>query len=348
MIVVMKPGASRAEIERVTEKLLSLGFKVHFSHGKNHTILGAIGDKGGVDPRELEVLDGVYKVVEVSVPYKLASRAFHPLDTVIELGEIAIGAREIVVIAGPCAVESAEQIKTIAGEVAREGVRILRGGAFKPRTSPYSFQGLGEEGLKLLREAADEFGMYVVTEAMAPSQVELVSRYADVIQIGARNMQNFNLLREAGRAEVPILLKRGLAATLEEFLMAAEYIISAGNERVILCERGIRAFSDFARFTLDLAVVPVLKRETHLPVIVDPSHATGRRDMVIPMARAAVAAGADGIMVEVHHRPEEALSDGPQALLPQQFSQLMRELRNIARTLGRDLPLRQPNGSGIS
>ncbi len=348
MIVVMKPGASQQEIDRVTDKLLSLGFKVHFSQGENYTILGAIGEKRGIDPRELEVLDGVYKVVEVSVPYKLASRAFHPLDTVIELGEVTIGAREIAVIAGPCAVESVEQIRTIAEAVAREGVWILRGGAFKPRTSPYSFQGLGEEGLKLLREAADEFGMYVVTEAMDPSQVGLVSRYADIIQIGARNMQNFNLLREAGRADKPVLLKRGLAATLEEFLMAAEYIISEGNEQVILCERGIRAFSDFARFTLDLTAVPVLKRETHLPVIVDPSHATGRRDMVIPMARAAVAAGADGIMVEVHHRPEEALSDGPQALLPQQFSQLLRELRNIARTLGRDLLLRQPNGTRIS
>lgn len=348
MIVVMKPGATRKEIERVTDKLLSLGFRVHFSRGKDYTILGIIGETKAVDPRELEVLDGVYKVLEVSVPYKLASRAFHPLDTRITLGDLTIGANEVAVIAGPCAVESAEQIRTIAEAVAREGCRILRGGAFKPRTSPYSFQGLGEEGLKLLRETADELGMYVVTEAMDASQVELVSRYADIIQIGARNMQNFNLLREVGRAEKPVLLKRGLAATLEEFLMAAEYIISEGNEKVILCERGIRAFSDFTRFTLDLAAVPVLKRETHLPVIVDPSHATGRRDMVIPMARAAVAAGADGVMVEVHHRPEEALSDGPQALLPEQFSQLLRELRNIARTLGRELLLRQPDGSGIS
>jgi 3-deoxy-7-phosphoheptulonate synthase len=267
---------------------------------------------------------------------------------VIDLGGVSIGGEGIVVMAGPCAVESPEQIRTIAAAVARAGARVLRGGAFKPRTSPYSFQGLGEEGLELLREAADEHGMLVVTEAMDPTQVGVVSRYADIIQIGARNMQNFNLLREAGRAEVPVLLKRGFSATIKELLMAAEYIMSEGNERVILCERGIRTFSDFTRFTLDLAAVPVLKRETHLPVIVDPSHATGRRDMVIPLARAAIAAGADGVMVEVHHRPEEALSDGPQALVPDQFAQLMRELAPIAHTIGRRIEGREEGGAGIS
>jgi len=344
----MRPGATQEQIEAVTERLLTLGFKVHASRGVDYTILGAIGDKRGVDPRELEVLDGVQRVVEVSVPYKLASRAFHPLDSVVEVGDIAIGGEGIAVMAGPCAVESAKQINTIAAAVARAGARILRGGAFKPRTSPYSFQGLGEEGLVLLREAADAHGMLVVTEAMDASQVEIVARYADIIQIGARNMQNFVLLREVGRAEKPILLKRGFSATIKEFLMAAEYIMSEGNERVILCERGIRTFSDFTRFTLDLAAVPVLKRETHLPVIVDPSHATGRRDMVIPMARAAVAAGADGVMVEVHHRPEEALSDGPQALLPEQFERLMRELDAIARTIGRRLEGRGDHGPGVS
>ncbi len=348
MIVVMRPGATREQIEAVTERLLALGFKVHFSRGVDYTILGAIGDKRGVDPRELEVLDGVQQVIEVSVPYKLASRAFHPLDSVVEVGGIPIGGEGIVVMAGPCAVESAEQINTIAAAVARAGARVLRGGAFKPRTSPYSFQGLGVEGLKLLREAADAHGMLVVTEAMDASQVEVVARYADIIQIGARNMQNFVLLREMGKAEKPVLLKRGFSATIKEFLMAAEYIMSEGNERVILCERGIRTFSDFTRFTLDLAAVPVLKRETHLPVIVDPSHATGRRDMVIPLARAAVAAGADGVMVEVHHRPEEALSDGPQALLPEQFERLMRELAPIARTIGRRLDGGEHDGPGIS
>ncbi len=344
----MRPGATREQIEAVTERLLALGFKVHFSRGVDYTILGAIGDKRGIDPRELEVLDGVQRVVEVSVPYKLASRAFHPLDSVVEVGDITIGGEGIVVMAGPCAVESAEQINTIAAAVARAGARVLRGGAFKPRTSPYSFQGLGKEGLVLLREAADAHGMLVVTEAMDASQVGIVARYADIIQIGARNMQNFVLLREVGRAEKPVLLKRGFSATIKEFLMAAEYIMSEGNERVILCERGIRTFSDFTRFTLDLAAVPVLKRETHLPVIVDPSHATGRRDMVIPLARAAVAAGADGVMVEVHHRPEEALSDGPQALLPEQFERLMRELAPIARTIGRRLDGGEHDGPGIS
>jgi len=346
VIVVMKPGATRQQIAAASEKLVELGFRVHLSQGVDYTILGAIGDKRGIDPRQLEVLDGVQRVVEVGVPYKLASRAFHPLDTLIEVGDVRIGGKEIVVMAGPCAVEGEDQIHTIAGIVSRDGARILRGGAFKPRTSPYSFQGLGELGVRLLREAADANGLYVVTEVMDTSQVELVARYADILQIGARNMQNFNLLREVGKVERPVLLKRGFSATVTEFLMAAEYIMSEGNEQVILCERGIRTFSDHTRFTLDLTVVPVLKRETHLPVIVDPSHATGKRDMVIPMARAAIAAGADGIMVEVHHQPDKALSDGPQALLPQQFARLMREIEVISEAIGREFA--RSHGTGIS
>ena len=346
MILVMKPGATQQQIAAVSKKLVELGFRVHLSQGVDYTILGAIGDKRGIDPRQLEVLDGVQRVVEVGVPYKLASRAFHPLDTLIEVGDVHIGGKEIVVIAGPCAVEGEEQIHTIAEIVSRDGARILRGGAFKPRTSPYSFQGLGEQGLRFLREAADENGLYVVTEVMDTSQVGLVARYADILQIGARNMQNFNLLREVGKAEKPVLLKRGFSATVTEFLMAAEYIMSEGNEQVILCERGIRTFSDHTRFTLDLTAVPALKRETHLPVIVDPSHATGKRDMVIPMARAAIAAGADGIMVEVHHQPDKALSDGPQALLPQQFARLMREIEVISGAIGREFA--RSYGTGIS
>ncbi len=342
----MKPGATQEQIAAVSKKLVELGFRVHLSQGVDYTILGAIGDKRGIDPRQLEVLDGVQRVVEVGVPYKLASRAFHPLDTLIEVGDVRIGGKEIVVIAGPCAVEGEEQIHTIAEIVSRDGARILRGGAFKPRTSPYSFQGLGEQGLRFLREAADENGLYVVTEVMDTSQVGLVARYADILQIGARNMQNFNLLREVGKAEKPVLLKRGFSATVTEFLMAAEYIMSEGNEQVILCERGIRTFSDHTRFTLDLTAVPALKRETHLPVIVDPSHATGKRDMVIPMARAAIAAGADGIMVEVHHQPDKALSDGPQALFPQQFAQLMREIEVISGAIGREFA--RSYGTGIS
>ena len=346
MILVMKPGATQEQIAAVSKKLVELGFRVHLSQGVDYTILGAIGDKRGIDPRQLEVLDGVQRVVEVGVPYKLASRAFHPLDTLIEVGDVHIGGKEIVVIAGPCAVEGEDQIHTIAEIVSRDGARILRGGAFKPRTSPYSFQGLGEQGLRFLREAADENGLYVVTEVMDTSQVGLVARYADILQIGARNMQNFNLLREVGKAEKPVLLKRGFSATVTEFLMATEYIMSEGNEQVILCERGIRTFSDHTRFTLDLTAVPALKRETHLPVIVDPSHATGKRDMVIPMARAAIAAGADGIMVEVHHQPDKALSDGPQALLPQQFARLMREIEVISGAIGREFA--RSYGTGIS
>ncbi|MCF7889708.1 3-deoxy-7-phosphoheptulonate synthase [Candidatus Bipolaricaulota bacterium] len=337
MIVVMKPEATEEEINEVEEKLIDLGFSVHFSQGVDYTTLGAIGDKSGVDPRELEILnEGVAKVTEISEPYKLAGRDFHPADSVIELGEVKIGGREPVAMAGPCAIESREQVETIAEQVSDNGASILRGGAFKPRTSPYSFQGLGEEGLRYMRNAADNNDLKMVTEVMGKSQVGLVSSYADILQIGARNMQNYNLLREVGKTDRPVLLKRGFSSTVEEFLMAAEYVMSEGNEKVILCERGIRTFSDETRFTLDLSVVPVIKDESHLPIIIDPSHSTGVRDKVIPMARAGIAAGADGMIVEVHHEPENARSDGPQSLLPHQFADLMDQVNKISKTLTRE------------
>ncbi|MBS3812863.1 MAG: 3-deoxy-7-phosphoheptulonate synthase [Candidatus Acetothermia bacterium] len=334
MIVVMKPEATDEQVEEVENKLADMGFSVHFSQGVDYTTLGAIGDKSGVDPRELEVLnEGVLKVTEVSEPYKLAGRDFHPLDTVIKLNGVKVGGGEPVIMAGPCAVESREQINTIAEYVSSHGASILRGGAFKPRTSPYSFQGLGEEGLKYMREAADNNGMYVVTEVMDKTQVDLVCEYADVLQVGARNMQNYNLLREVGRARSPVLLKRGFSSTAEEFLMAAEYVMSEGNEEVILCERGIRTFSNETRFTLDLSVIPVIKELSHLPIIVDPSHSTGVRDKVAPMARAGIAAGADGMIVEVHNEPEKAKSDGPQSLRFKQFADLMDQVNQITETL---------------
>ncbi|MBS3791620.1 3-deoxy-7-phosphoheptulonate synthase [Candidatus Bipolaricaulota bacterium] len=337
MIVVMKPDATEEEINEVEEKLIDLGFSVHFSQGVDYTTLGAIGDKSGVDPRELEILnEGVAKVTEISEPYKLAGRNFHPVDSVIEVGDVKIGGEEPVTMAGPCAIESREQVETIAEYVSDHGASILRGGAFKPRTSPYSFQGLGEEGLKYMRKAADNNDLKMVTEVMGKSQVGLVSSYADILQIGSRNMQNYNLLREVGKTDRPVLIKRGFSSTVKEFLMAAEYVMSEGNEKVILCERGIRTFSDETRFTLDLSVVPVIKDESHLPIIIDPSHSTGVRDKVIPMARAGIAAGADGMIVEVHHEPENAKSDGPQSLRPPQFAALMDQVKQINETLARE------------
>ncbi len=334
MIVVMKPEATEEQINEVEEKLIDLGFSVHFSQGVDYTTLGAIGDKSGVDPRELEILnEGVAKVTEISEPYKLAGRDFHPADSVIEVGDVKIGEGEPVTMAGPCAIESRDQVDKIARYVSDRGASILRGGAFKPRTSPYSFQGLGEEGLRYMREAADNNGLKMVTEVMGKSQVELVSSYTDILQIGSRNMQNYNLLREVGRTDTPVLLKRGFSSTVKEFLMAAEYVMSEGNEDVILCERGIRTFSNETRFTLDLSVVPIIKDESHLPIIIDPSHSTGVRDKVIPMARAGIAAGADGMIVEVHHEPEKAKSDGPQSLRPHQFADLMDQIEQINETL---------------
>lgn len=335
MVVVMEDNATQEDIQAVADKLVALGFRVHRSTGVSRTILGAIGDKRGVDTRDLEVMRGVHEVLRITEPYKLASRAFHPLDTVVRVRDVEVGGEEVVVMAGPCAVESEAQIYEVAGLVKKAGARVLRGGAFKPRTSPYSFQGLGEEGLRFLRNAAQAHGLATVSEVMEARDVEMVALYVDLLQIGARNMQNFSLLKEAGRAGKPVLLKRGMAATIEEWLMAAEHIMAAGNAQVVLCERGIRTFETYTRNTMDISAIPVVKKRSHLPIIADPSHGTGLRDKVAPMARAAVAAGADGLLVEVHPRPDEALSDGAQSLLPEQFAHLMEELRIIAWAIGR-------------
>jgi len=337
MVVVMEKRATEKQIEHVIKALNNFGFDVHRSTGESQTVLGAIGVKPEFDIRQVQVLPGVAKVYRITEPFKLASRAFHRDDTVIEFGKLGVGGKSVVVMAGPCSVESREQIFTIAKFVKEHGATFLRGGAFKPRTSPYSFQGLGEEGLKFLREAADKYELLVVTEVMDASQIPLVEPYADVLQIGARNMQNFVFLKELGKSRKPVLLKRGMAATIEEWLMSAEYILSGGNRRVILCERGIRTFETATRNTMDISAIPVVHKRSHLPVIADPSHATGIRDKVIPMARAAVAAGADGIMVEVHHDPDRALSDGAQSLYPKQFAQLMNEIRLIAKAIGRNV-----------
>lgn len=335
MVIVMKPHVDEEKIEKVIKRLKEMGFDIHRSDGVNHTILGAIGDKRGVDIRQLEVMDGVHEVVRISTPYKLASRLFKPDDTIVKVGDVEIGGKEVIIAAGPCAVESRDQLMTIAEAVKKSGAKLLRGGAFKPRTSPYSFQGLGEEGLRYLREAADKFGLYVITEVIESGQVKLVGEYTDIFQVGARNMQNFTLLRELGKVKKPVMLKRGMSATIEEWLMASEYILSGGNRNVILCERGIRTFENYTRNTLDISAVPVIKKLSHLPIFTDPSHGTGIRDKVIPMARASVAAGADGIIVEVHHDPEHALSDGAQSLYPDQFDQMMKELRIISKAVGR-------------
>jgi 3-deoxy-7-phosphoheptulonate synthase len=335
MVVVMEKRATEKQIEHVIKSLNSFGFDVHRSTGESQTVLGAIGVKPEFDIRQVQVLPGVAEVYRITEPFKLASRAFHPEDSVIEFGKVKVGGKGVVVMAGPCSVESREQIFTIAKHVKEHGATFLRGGAFKPRTSPYSFQGLGEEGLKLIREAADKHELLVITEVMDSSQIPLVEQYADVLQVGARNMQNFTFLKELSKASKPVMLKRGMAATVEEWLMSAEYILSGGNRRVILCERGIRTFETSTRNTMDISAIPVVHKRSHLPVLADPSHGTGIRDKVIPMARAAVAAGADGIMVEVHHDPDHALSDGPQSLYPKQFAQLMSEVRLIAKAIRR-------------
>ncbi len=334
----MQEGASEEQIQHVITRLVAMGFDVHRSTGVNHTVLGAVGAHKEVDPRDIELLDGVREVVRISVPYKLASRSFRPLGTVVDLGRgVKVGANEVVVMAGPCSVESREQIFAVAEAVSRVGAKVLRGGAFKPRSSPYSFQGLGEEALKLMREAADRHQLFVVSEVMDLTQIPMMTDYVDMFQVGARNMQNFNLLRALGSVSKPVLLKRGMSATIEELLLSAEYILAGGNYNVVLCERGIRTFENYTRNTLDIAAIPVIKKLSHLPIIADPSHATGRRDKVPPMARAAVAAGADGLLIEVHHNPEAALSDGAQSLFPDQFAQLMAELRIIAPAVGRRL-----------
>ncbi len=334
MIVIMEERATEAQIEKVIEKLVHLGFDIHRSTGVTRTVLGAVGNKI-VDTRDIELLEGVAEVIRVTTPYKLVSRTFRPENLQVRVGEVVIGGKDVVLMAGPCAVESRTQVLEIAEAVHRCGAKILRGGAFKPRTSPYSFQGLGEEALRYLREASEQFGMPVISEVMEISQIPLMLEYVDILQVGARNMQNYNLLRELGKQPKPVLLKRGPAATIEETLLAAEYIIAGGNPQVLLCERGIRTFETSLRYTLDISAIPVLKKLSYLPVIADPSHGTGRRDKVPPMARAAVAAGADGLLIEVHTRPEEALCDGPQALVPDQLEKLVGQLRLIATAIER-------------
>ena len=337
MIVVMKPGATGAQIANVTARIEQWGCRVHISEGQEHTIIGVIGNGRPLDREQLERMSGVARTVPILRPFKLASRDFHPQSTVVEIDGISVGGKQLVVMAGPCAVENREQLLEAARAVKGAGTHVLRGGAFKPRTSPYSFQGLGEEGLRILAEARKETGLPIVTEVMEPQMVPLVMMYADILQVGARNMQNYALLHAVGEAQRPVLLKRGMMSTVEELLMAAEYILSHGNERIILCERGIRTFEQYTRNTLDISAVPLLKQLSHLPVIVDPSHGTGKWELVEPLSRAAVAAGADGLLIEVHPHPEEALSDGAQSLKPSRFAQLMEGLRPVAEAVGRTL-----------
>jgi 3-deoxy-7-phosphoheptulonate synthase len=339
MVVVMQERATEEQIEKVVASLVEIGLDVHRSTGVSRTVLGAVGDDRRMDPRLIEMMDGVSEVLRVTEPYKLASRAFKPEGTVVAMDDVRIGGDEVIVIAGPCSAETEEQVNTTAGAVKRAGAKMLRGGAFKPRSSPYSFQGLGEEGLRMLRAAANQHDLKLVSEVMDISQIPLIEKYCDMFQVGARNMQNFTLLRELGRTRKPVLLKRGISATIEEWLLSAEYVLSGGNGDVILCERGIRTFESYTRNTLDISAIPVVKKLSHLPIIVDPSHGTGRRDKVAPMARAAVAAGADGLIIEVHCDPDHALSDGAQSLFPAQFDRLMAELRIIAPAIGRSICL---------
>ena len=338
MIVAMQETASEEQIQQVVEHLIRMGFSVHRTTGERQTVLAAVGARVDFDTRNLEVLSGVEHVHRISAPYKLAGRSFRPQGTLISFPNgLTIGGDQVVVMAGPCSVESREQLFTAAEKVSKAGARALRGGAFKPRTSPYSFQGLGLEALKLLREAGDRFGMLVISEVMEISQIAMMLPYVDILQVGARNMQNFNLLRELGKIKKPVMLKRGIAATLEELLLSAEYIMAGGNYDVILCERGIRTFETYTRNTLDISAIPIIHKLSHLPMASDPSHGTGLRDKVPPMARASVAAGADVLLIEVHPDPDKALSDGAQSLYPDQFAQLMEELRMIAPAVGRKL-----------
>jgi len=338
MIVAMQESATEEQIQQVIDRLVKMGFEVHRSTGARQTVLGAVGARVEFDIRNLELLSGVQEVHRISSPYKLAGRSFRPEGTVVRFANgVEIGGPNVVVMAGPCSVESHEQLFTTAEAVVKAGARVLRGGAFKPRSSPYSFQGLGEEGLKLLREGGDKFGLLVISEVMEIAQIPVMLPYVDTLQVGARNMQNFNLLRELGKVRKPVLLKRGIAATLEELLLSAEYIMAGGNYEVVLCERGIRTFETYTRNTLDISAIPIIKKLSHLPMTADPSHGTGRRDKVSPMARAAVAAGADALLIEVHCDPEKALSDGAQSLYPEQFSKLMDELRMIAPAVGRKI-----------
>ncbi len=346
MVIIMEHSATEEQVQKVIETLVEVGYDVHRSTGVTHTVLGAVGaPRQPLDSSQLELIPGVREVVRISEPYKLVGRTFKSADTVVDIAGVKVGGSEVIAMAGPCSVESREQVGIVARTVAASGARVLRGGAFKPRTSPYSFQGHGEEALRWMREAADQTGLAVISEVMDLRTIDMMMRYVDCLQVGARNMQNFDLLKELGKVKKPVLLKRGLSATIEEWLLSAEYILAGGNHQVVLCERGIRTFENATRNTLDISAIPVVKKRSHLPIVVDPSHGTGRRDKVIPMARAAIAAGADGLLIEVHNNPDKALSDGAQSLYPEQFDRLMGELRIIAPVLGRTLPLaRVPAG----
>ena len=337
MVVILENNATEKQTEDIIRHLEDYGFQIHKSKGVQRTILGAIGVQPDFDIRKVKILPGVADVYRITEPFKQASRSFKEADSIIKIKDVQIGSKEIVLIAGPCSIENEKQIFSLAKVVAESGSKILRGGAFKPRTSPYSFQGLGEDGLKLIRSAADEYNLLVITEVMEIGQIDVIEKYADIFQVGARNMQNFSLIKELGKTEKPIMLKRGLSATIEEWLMSAEYILASGNKEVMLCERGIRTFETYTRNTFDLSAIPVVHKKSHLPVIADPSHATGLRDQVAPMARAAVAAGADGLMIEIHGDPEKALSDGPQALLPETYIKLVDELKVIAKAIDRTI-----------
>jgi 3-deoxy-7-phosphoheptulonate synthase len=338
MVVVMQERASETQIDAVISRLIEMGLDVHRSSGQTRTVLGVVGD-GKVDKEMIELLDGVHEVLRISAPYKRASRSYHPEDTIVAIDDVRIGGDEVVVIAGPCSAETEEQCQASAAAVKRAGAKILRGGAFKPRSSPYSFQGLGEEGLQMLRRAADAHNLKLISEVMDISQIPLIEQYCDIFQVGARNMQNYTLLRELGHRRKPVLLKRGISATIEEWLLSAEYILAGGNNDVILCERGIRTFETATRNTFDISAIPVVKKLSHLPIIADPSHGAGRRDMVAQLARAAVAVGADGLIIEVHNDPDHALSDGAQSMFPAAFDRLMAELRIIAPAIGRSICL---------
>ena len=335
MIIVLKPGSTPAEIDHVIERIHALGLKPHISTGEHRTIIGVIGDESKMQAQPLQAIAGVEQVLPIMKPFKMASREFHKQDTIVSVGKVKIGGGHLAMIAGPCAIEGVEILDEIAGHVKKAGANILRGGAFKPRTSPYSFQGLGEDGLKMLRDVGAKHDMPVVTEVMDPRQIPLVERYADMFQLGARNMQNFDLLKEVGQTKKPVLMKRGMSATVKDMLMSAEYVLSEGNPSVVLCERGVRSFEDSTRNMLDMSAVPNVKGMSHLPIIVDPSHATGRPDLIPPMALAAVAAGADGVHIEVHSCPEKALSDGPQALLPPRYAEVMVQIRKLAEMFGK-------------
>jgi 3-deoxy-7-phosphoheptulonate synthase len=338
MIIVLKPQSTDAQIDHILERIQELGLKPHLSRGEHRTIIGVIGDETKMQAEPLQAIPGVEQVLPILKPYKLAGREIHKKDSAVMVGKVKVGDGSLAMIAGPCAIEGREILEEIAGHVKAAGANILRGGAFKPRTSPYSFQGMGEEGLKILRDVGDRHGMPVVTEVMDPRQVPVVEKHADMFQIGARNMQNFDLLKEVGQAKKPVLLKRGMSATVKDLLMSAEYVLAEGNPNVILCERGVRSFEDSTRNMMDISAVPNVKGQSHLPIIVDPSHATGRPDLIPPMACAGVAAGADGVHIEVHSCPEKALSDGPQALLPKQYAEVMAQMRKLAEVMGKTIP----------